>query len=208
MSHQAAIVVAVVLTAAAVTFNALVMGPAVTLLNAGLMASLSAWLMTGAGRPYPHRLVRPLFLASIAIQTFHFVKEYAGEVHELVPPLFSFSPLPAEKFVVINLIWIGIFLVSAVGVFRGVRLALLPVWFMALIGGIGNSIFHTWLAVQGGGYAPGLATALINLPLGVALVVMLVRVNPMSVFRILNEMGRPISAIIFSRRYERVRGSE
>jgi len=178
MSHQAAIVVAVVLTAAAVTLNAFVMGPAVILLNAGLIASLLAWLTTGAGRPYPHRLVRPLFLASIAIQIFHFVEEYAGQVHELVPPLFSLSPLPAGKFVVFNLIWIGIFLVSAVGVFRGVRLALLPVWFMALIGGIGNSIFHTWLAVQGGGYAPGLATALINLPLGVALVVVLVRGNP------------------------------
>jgi hypothetical protein len=98
MSHRAAIVVAVVLTAAAVTLNAFVMGPAVILLNAGLIASLLAWLTTGAGRPCPQRLVLPLFLASIA--------------------------------------------------------------------------------VQGGGYAPGLATALINLPLGVALVVVLAGGKP------------------------------
>jgi hypothetical protein len=173
MSHQTAIVVAVVLTVAAITLNAVVMGPAVILLNIGLMASLLAWLATGAGRPSPQRLVGPLYLAAIVIQTFHFAEELAGRVHELAPPLFNLDPLPAQKFVVFNLVWIGIFLVSAVGVFRSVRLALLPVWFIALIGGIGNSIFHSWLAVQNGGYVPGLATALINLPLGIALVLLL-----------------------------------
>ena len=154
------------------------MGPAVILLNIGLMASLLAWLTTGARRPFPHRLVGPLYLASIAVQTCHFIEEYAGRLYELVPPLFNLSPLPAQKFVVFNLIWIGIFLVSAVGVFKRVRMALIPVWFMALIGGIGNSIFHTWLTVQGGAYAPGLATALVNLPLGCALVMLLVGWKP------------------------------
>jgi hypothetical protein len=175
MSHRATVVVATVLTAAAATSNALFMGPAVILLDIGLVASLLAWLTTGAGRPYPHRLVGPLFLAVITIQIFHFAEENAGRLYELAPPLFNLKPLPAQQFIVFNLIWIGIFLVSAVGVFRRVRLALLPVWFMALIGGIGNSIFHTWLAVRGDGYTPGLATALVNLPLGVALVVLLVQ---------------------------------
>jgi hypothetical protein len=177
MSHQAAVVIAVVLTAAAITVNALVMGPAVILLNIGLVASLLAWLTTGGGRPFPTRLVGPIYLASIAAQTCHFIEEYAGRLYELAPPLFDLSPLPAQKFVVFNLIWIGIFLVSAFGVFRRVPLALLPVWFMALIGGIGNSIFHTWLAVQSGEYAPGLATALINLPLGIALAYLLANPN-------------------------------
>ena len=180
MSHQATIIAAVLLTAAAVTFNVLFMGPAVILLEIGLAASLLAWLATGAGRHFPQPLVGPIYLASIAIQILHFSEEYAGRLFELAPPLFNLSPLPAQKFLVFNLIWIGIFLVSAVGVFRRVRLTLLPVWFMALIGGIGNSIFHTWLAVQSGGYAPGLATALINLPLGIALVAMLVGWNPHS----------------------------
>jgi len=149
------------------------MGPAVILLIAGLIASLVAWLTTGGGRPFPKRLVGPLYLASIAVQTCHFVEEYAGRLYEILPPLFNLSPLPAQKFVVFNLVWIGIFLVSAVGVFRRVRLALLPVWFMALIGGIGNSLFHGSLAIQGGGYTPGVVTALVNLPLGVVLVMLL-----------------------------------
>ena len=170
MSQQTTIVTAVVLTATAFTLNALFMGPAVILLDIGLIASLVAWLTTGAGRPYPPRLAGLLFLTSIVIQTFHFMEESAGRLYELAPPLFNLGPLPAQKFTIFNLIWIGIFLISAVGVFKQVRLALLPVWFMALVGGIGNSIFHTWFAVQSGGYAPGLATALINLPLGIALV--------------------------------------
>lgn len=175
MSHQATVVIAVLLTAAAISVNAMVMGPAVILLNIGLVASLLAWLTTGAGRPYPPRLVGPLYLASISIQTFHFVEEFTGRVYELVPPLFNLNPFSARQFAVFNVIWIGIFLFSAAGVFKHVRLALLPVWFVALIGGIGNSIFHTWLAVQSGEYAPGLATALINLPLGIALVYLLAK---------------------------------
>lgn len=177
MSNETTLVSGIALTAAAIVFNFLVMGPAVIILNVGLVASLLAWLTTGGGRPFPTRLVGPVYLASIAAQTCHFIEEYAGRLYELVPPLFDLSPLPAQKFVAFNLIWIGIFLVSAVGVFRRIRLALLPVWFMALIGGIGNSIFHTWLAVQGGGYAPGLVSALINLPLGIALVILLLKSN-------------------------------
>lgn len=173
--NRFSVAASVILTAAAIGLNTIVMGPAVILLNIGLIASLLAWLTTGAGRPFPHRLVGPLYLASITIQIFHFLEEHAGRLYELVPPMFNLSPLTAQKFVVFNLIWIGIFLVSAVGVFRCVRMALVPVWFMALIGGIGNSIFHSWLALQGGGYAPGLATALVNLPLGIALVYLLVK---------------------------------
>ena len=80
------------------------MGPAVILLIAGLIASLVAWLTTGGGRPFPKRLVGPLYLASIAVQTCHFVEEYVGRIYETLPPLFNLSPLPAQKFVVFNLV--------------------------------------------------------------------------------------------------------
>jgi len=53
MSHQATVVVAVVLTAAAITVNALVMGPAVILLNIGLVASLLAWPAVQSGEYAP-----------------------------------------------------------------------------------------------------------------------------------------------------------
>jgi hypothetical protein len=146
------------------------MGPAVIFLNIGLILSLLAWLATGVGQTQPHRLIGPLFLASIAVQVLHLVEEYGGRFYELLPALFDQYPWQPQRFVVFNLIWIGIFLVAAVGVFKRIRLAYLAVWFMALVGGVGNAIFHTWLAIQNAGYAPGVATALINLPLGIALV--------------------------------------
>ena len=153
--------------------NAIYLGPPVILLNIGLIASLLAWLTTGGGVPFPNRLIGPIFLVSIAVQTCHFLEEYAGRLYEILPPVFGLSPLPAHKFVVFNLIWIGIFLLSAVGVFKRVRIALLPVWFMALVGGIGNTIIHGWHAIQSGGYSPGVATALVNLPLAVVLIILL-----------------------------------
>jgi hypothetical protein len=172
------VIVAVVLTAAAVGLNTLVMGPAVILLNIGLAASLLAWLASGAGRLFPQPLLGPFFLVSIAVHTLHFAEEYAGRLYQLVPPMFDLAPLPSRQFAVFNLIWIGIFFVSAVGVFRRVRLALLPVWFMALIGGFGNAVIHSWISVRVGGYVPGLITSLVNLPLGITLVIMLVRPGP------------------------------
>jgi hypothetical protein len=175
MSHPATIVVAVVLTATAVTLSALIMGPAVILLNIGLIASFLAWLTTGGGRPFPNRLVGPIYLASIAVQTCHFIEEYAGRVYELLPPMFELSPLPPQRFVLFNLVWIAVFLAAAIGVFKRARLSLLAVWFMALLGGIGNAFFHGWLAIQAGGYAPGVITALVNLPFGITLVFLLAR---------------------------------
>lgn len=164
------VIAAVILTAGAVGLNTLIMGRAVILLNIGLIASLLAWSAAGVGQTQPHRLVGPLFLASIAVQMLHLIEEYGGRFYELLPALFDQDPWQPQRFVVFNLVWIGIFLVAAVGVFKRVRLAYLAVWFMALVGGIGNAIFHIWLAIQSTGYAPGVATALINLPLGIALV--------------------------------------
>jgi hypothetical protein len=46
---------------------------------------------------------------------------------------------------------------------------------MALLGAIGNTLFHGWLTIQSGGYVPGVVTSLANLPLGIALVVLLTR---------------------------------
>jgi hypothetical protein len=117
-----------------------------------------------------------VFLAMTAIQTLHFSAEYTARMYETVPPLFELAPLPPHRFIIFNLAWIAIFVVSAVGVFIGLRLPLIAVWFMALVGGIGNAVFHLWLAVRGSGSSmPVVATSLVNLPLGIILVVLLAR---------------------------------
>lgn len=170
---SSSVVAGVILTVAAVSLNWLFMGPAVTGLNILLIISLVAWSATRAGRTRLNRLVGPLFVSSIVIQCFHFVEEYMGRVYEILPAVFSLKPLESRSFLLFNLIWFGIFLVAAVGVFKRNSLALLAVWFMALVSGIGNPLIHGWHAIQTGGYAPGLATALVNLPVGVALVMFL-----------------------------------
>lgn len=173
MSNPPGIGTAIALTFAAVVINFLTMGPAVILLNIGLVAALIAWLTTGEDWREPHRLIPPIFVASIVIQTLHFVAEYRSRLYESVPPLFALEPIGATKFAIFNGVWLVVFGAAAVGVFKGHRLALLMVWFMALLGCIGNAVFHGWLAMRSGGCTPDVLTALLNLPIGVFLIALL-----------------------------------
>ena len=93
MSKPTGIATAIILTGVAIVLNSLAMGPAVILLNVGLIAAPFAWLTTGSGRREPPRLVGPIYLASIVIQTLHFVEEYRGRLYEILPPLFDLEPL-------------------------------------------------------------------------------------------------------------------
>jgi hypothetical protein len=173
VSNPPGITTAVVLTFLAIGVNFLTMGPAVILLNIGLVAALIAWITTGEDWRDPHRLIAPFFVASIVVQALHFTEEYRGRLYETLPPLFGFDPFTAKQFGMFNIVWLVIFMTAAVGVFKGVRLALLVVWFMALLGCIGNALFHGWLAIRIGGYVPGVVTAFFNLPLGIILIALL-----------------------------------
>ena len=159
--------------AAAIALNFLALGPAVIILNTGLVAALLAWLATGAGEPRPHRMVGPLYLVTIPMLILHAFEEYSGRLYETLPPRFGLEPVEPGQFTDFNLVWLAIYLLAAVGVFSGNRLSLLVVWFVALLGCIGNALFHGLLTLVDGEYVPGVVTALINLPLGVALAVLL-----------------------------------
>ena len=173
MSNPPGIATAIALTFAAVVINFFTMGPAVILLNIGLIAALIAWLTTGEDWREPHRLIPPLFVASIVVQTLHFVAEYRGRLYETLPPLFGLEPIGATRFAIFNGAWLMLFAAAAVGVYLGHRLALLMVWFMALLGCIGNALFHGWLATKSGSYTPDVVTALFNLPIGIFLIALL-----------------------------------
>jgi hypothetical protein len=173
VSNPPGIGIALALTPAAVVINFLAMGPAVILLNIGLIAALIAWLTTGEDWREPHRLIAPVFVASIVVQALHFSAEYQERLYETLPPLFGLEPIGATRFAAFNGVWLLIFVVAAIGVYRKHRLALLMVWFMALLGCIGNAVFHGWLAMRSGGYSPDVVTALLNLPIGVFLIALL-----------------------------------
>lgn len=143
------------------------------ILHTGLVTALLAWLATGAGRHRPHRMVGPLYLVTIPMLILHGVEQSSGRLYDTLPRRFGLEPFQASQFVGFNLVWLAIFLLAAVGAFSGNRLSLLVVWFVALLGCIGNALFHGLIALQDGAHVPGVITALINLPLGVALAILL-----------------------------------
>ena len=113
------------------------------------------------------RTVR-LFLIGLAAQCMHFMEEFVTRFQDRFPTLLGLPAWSQNFFVVFNLMWLGVWILSAIGMRRGYRLALFPVWFFA-IGGIMNGIAHPMLAVVARGYFPGLITSPVVGVLGVLL---------------------------------------
>ncbi len=90
-------------------------------------------------------------------------------VHLLYPPLIGLVPLSAELFVGFNIFWLGVWVLSALGVLRGSRVAYFPVWFFGLAMCL-NGILHPLLAVWVAGYFPGLVTSPIVGIMGVVVI--------------------------------------
>ncbi len=113
------------------------------------------------------RTVR-LFLIGLAAQCMHFMEEFVTRFQDRFPTLLGLPAWSQNFFVVFNLIWLSVWILSAIGLRRGYRLALFPVWFFA-IGAIVNGIAHPMLAVVAQGYFPGLITSPVVGVLGVLL---------------------------------------
>ena len=99
-----------------------------------------------------------LYLIGIAFQCLHFTEEFATGFYVRLPEFLGFVRWSSEFFVVLNLAWIAIWLVAAVGLKHGMRAAFFPVWFFA-IGMVANAIGHPLLCFATGGYFPGLLTS-------------------------------------------------
>ncbi len=111
-----------------------------------------------------------LLLLAIAVQCLHFGEEFVTGFHVRFPEMLGLSPWTPEFFVAFNLVWIAIWVISAraLALGEGVRLALLPVWFLA-IAAAANGIGHPVFALRAGGYFPGLFTSPLIGILGAAL---------------------------------------
>ncbi len=100
---------------------------------------------------------RMLALAT-AIQSGHFVEEWATGFHIRFPALFGLEPMPSTVFAAFNLTWIAIWIVS-IPMLRTARVpALFAAWFLAIAGML-NGLAHPLMAVASGGYFPGLITS-------------------------------------------------
>jgi len=132
--------------------------------TAGLsVAAVAALVLTIVRRPVEgdaagrERTVH-LFLFGIATQCLHFLEEFATRFEERFPPLLGLPAWSEDFFVVFNLTWLCVWILSAIGLQRGYRVAFFPVWFFA-IASIVNGIAHPLLAVAARGYFPGLITS-------------------------------------------------
>jgi hypothetical protein len=99
-----------------------------------------------------------LYLIGIAFQCLHFTEEFVTGFYVRIPPFLGFVPWSPEFFVMFNLSWIALWLICAVGIKKGIRIAFFPVWFFA-IGMVGNAIWHPLLCLATAGYFPGLFTS-------------------------------------------------
>jgi hypothetical protein len=166
---RAATVAAGAGVAAVVALQTLVMGRAIVGLDAGLVLAFVFW------RARPHldadarRAVAAVYWPGLALQGAHFAEEWATGFARTLPGFFGYAWSDA-RFAAFNLAWLAVFVAAGVGLRRGADLALLPIWFFALVGGIGNGVLHVAAAVARGGYFPGVVTAPALFVVGVLLV--------------------------------------
>lgn len=131
------------------------MGRAVAGLAAALGAAYLFWLGTLV---VDARRVLPAYLVALAVQVGHFAEEYWSGFNLAFPPVLGASPWRPVVFVGFNIAWLVIFSLSAAGLARNWRPALVVALFLA-IGGLLNGVAHAALALRAGGYFPGAYTA-------------------------------------------------
>ena len=109
--------------------------------------------------PKPENVL-PVYLVALAIQFLHFTEEYVYGFHsrvtEIMPGMPPFDP---RVFVAFNMIAYALFILGAVGMYRGIKFPMIIVWFFAIGGVLGNAIWHPLLAIRVRGYFPGLFTS-------------------------------------------------
>ena len=115
-------------------------------------------------------------LVAVAWQCLHFTEEYVTEFYVLFPLRFGLLEWPSAFFVVFNLTWIAIWCLSAAALPGGRRLALVPIWFLALAS-MANAVVHPLLAIERGAYFPGVWTSPLSGLIGVLLFRALLRLQ-------------------------------
>ena len=125
-----------------------------------MVLAFVCYLFTSYRRMPKVERVLPVYLVALAIQFLHFTEEYVygfpRRVTELLPGM---PPFDLNVFVIFNMVAYAVFLLGAVGMYKGVRFAMLIVWFFAFAGVLGNAIWHPLMALRVGGYFPGLFTS-------------------------------------------------
>jgi len=142
------------------------MGGATAALSIGMVIAYLLWV--AARWNNDPAAILPVYLLAIAVQCLHFTEEFVTGFQRRFPKLIGYEWSDA-RFLTFNLVWLAVFVLAALGVYRRVPLAYLVVLFFALAGGVANGAGHLLLCATQGGYFPGAVTAPFCLLLGIVL---------------------------------------
>jgi hypothetical protein len=142
------------------------MGAPIILLSGGLVVAYGVW--AAARWKDDPAAVLSVYLLAIVVQCLHFTEEYITGFQHQFPKLFG-GDWSEARFVTFNMLWLAAFVLAGLGVYRRILLAYLVVFFLALIGGVGNGISHLVLSATYRRYFPGLITAPFCLLVGITL---------------------------------------
>jgi hypothetical protein len=157
------------ITSGAAVLMLATMGRAVAFLVVALAVSYALWLVR-VERPSTRRLL-PMFLVAVLVQCAHLIEEVWSGFYRAFPPLLGSEPWSERQFVIFNLVWLALFLLTGLGIVRQWRPAYVITMFLAIGGGICNGLGHIALAIRANGYFPGAYTAPLVLAAGIALLV-------------------------------------
>jgi hypothetical protein len=111
--------------------------------------------------------VLPIYLIALAIQFLHFTEEYLyGFDYRVSELMAGMPPFKLNVFVTFNMVAYCLFILAALGIYKGVKFSMIIVWFFTLGGVIGNAIWHPLFALKVGGYFPGLYSSFAYLIIG------------------------------------------
>jgi hypothetical protein len=142
------------------------MGVAIIFLNFGLLVGFLFWAIQSKRLSNPN--IMAIYLIAVGVQSLHFLEEYLSGFQTEFPQLFGYT-WSDHQFVIFNLLWLGTLIFNGIGVYYGIRLSYLLVYFFVIVGGIANGVAHPLLSLMKGGYFPGLFTSPIVLLVGVVL---------------------------------------
>ena len=121
-----------------------------------------------------NRAILSVYLLGLAVQCLHFLEEYLTGFERVYPQTFGAAPWSDRFFVSLNLVFLAVFILAALGLSVEVRVAYVVVWFFAIAMTL-NGIVHPALSLWKGGYYPGTITAPIHLIVGITLLTKLAR---------------------------------
>jgi Protein of unknown function with HXXEE motif len=136
-----------------------------------IVAAFFCYLLTSYRQMPKVDRVLPIYLLALAIQFLHFTEEYIyGFQFRLTEIMSGMPPFKTNVFVAFNMIAYCLFLLAGLGMYKGIKFAMIIVWFFVIGGVLGNAIWHPLLALRVGGYFPGLYTSFAYWILGPILV--------------------------------------